>query len=97
MKEYFRANGSKYLSKSSVWSGYADKENKKWTAGDTPELTVTIHLYDVYAPDYFFDNQFQPDAMKVYSWERFKYFSKLYGRIFKQFCKDFGEGRTRCK
>lgn len=28
MKEYFRANGSKYLSKSSVWSGYAVRKIK---------------------------------------------------------------------
>lgn len=69
MQEYFRANGSKYLSKSSVWSGYADTENKKWTAGDKPELTVTIGLYNDDKKDYFFDNQFQPDAMKVYSWK----------------------------
>lgn len=87
MKEYFRANGSKYLSKSSVWSGYADKENKKWTAGDTPELTVTIHLYDVYAPDYFFDNQFQPDAMKVYSWKDLNTFPNYTEEYLNNFAK----------
>ena len=58
-------NDNSYSDESVRWSGYTDTTNNVWSADDMPELIVTLRLFNKNSS--FFDNQFQPEKMSVYS------------------------------
>ena len=59
-------NDNSYSDESVRWSGYTDTTNKVWSADDMPELIVTLRLLTDKNSS-FFDNQFNPEKMTVYS------------------------------
>ena len=52
-----------------VWSGY-NNADKKWAAGDEPELTLDLYATILSNDDDFrhFDGTFDPSDVKVYTW-----------------------------
>lgn len=64
-------DGNGFTASSAVWSGYSDVQGKKWTAGDSPELIVTLsadNLTDS-QDDYYFDDDFNPEEFTFYQWQ----------------------------
>ena len=59
-------NDNSYSDESVRWSGYTDTTNNVWSADDMPELIVTLRLLTDKNSS-FFDDQFRPDKMSVYS------------------------------
>lgn len=64
-------DGNGFTVSSAVWSGYSDAQGKKWTAGDSPELTITLTADNVTdnQNDYYFDDDFNPDEFTFYEWQ----------------------------
>lgn len=60
--------GSAGISISAMWSGYADENNKKWSLGDFPKLTITMST-DVYDnPFSHFDDSFDVSELGICTW-----------------------------
>lgn len=58
-------NGNSYNDESVRWSGYSNTTKNVWSADDMPELIVTLRLLNKNSS--FFDDQFDPKHMTVYS------------------------------
>ena len=56
------------ISVSAVWSGYTDKNSKKWSLGDYPKLTITLNTDVSDDPFSHFDDGFDVSELGICSW-----------------------------